>query len=332
MRHYCAVFDKNYLFQGVTVFRSLKFSSKEFKFYPLCMDGESYDLLTKMNLPGMVPVKLDDIMTDELVAVQNRTTKGQFCWVCQPIICQYILDKFDAEIVIYLEADSLFFSDPEAILEELGNDSISLVPHNFTPEFDNTAVAGENCVQFNAFKNDERSRDVLNYWKQNCFAYSRERLEYYPGQTCLNEWPKLFEGVKSITNIGAGVAPWNVSSYKVTNKKGQVCVNDTPVIFYHYHQYGRYQDGTHELGSYPYSKETIKFIYGKYVNELKVTVDLVHKTDPGFNFVRVYPKNTSLKALLSSNIKVVFNAYLTVIKRKIRNRYNVFSTPYFDNI
>jgi len=330
MRHYCAVFDKNYLFQGVTVFRSLKYSSKNYKFYPLCMDDESYNLLTKMNLPNMIPVKLDDIMTDELIEVQKRTTKGQFCWVCQPIICQYILDKFNAEIVIYLEADSLFFSDPEAILEELGNDSVSLVPHNFTPDFDNTDTAGEFCVQFNAFKNDEKSRKILRYWKDNCFKYSKDTLIYYPGQTCLNDWPILFEGVKSIENIGAGVAPWNVNNFKVSSKNNQVYVDTTPLIFYHYHQYGRYTDGTHELGSYPYTMEVKNLIYGKYIHELKITVDLVHQVDPDFNYLRTYPKYTSLKHLFSSNISVAYNAYISVLKRRIMNRYNIFPTKYFD--
>jgi hypothetical protein len=330
MRHYCAVFDKNYLFQGLTVFRSLSFSSEKYKFYPLCMDDESYNLLTEMKLNDMIPVKLDDIMTDELVEVRNRTTKGQFCWVCQPIICQYILNKFKAEMVIYLEADSLFFSDPEVILQELGEDSVSLVPHNFTPAFDNTAVAGEYCVQFNAFKNDERSHKVLSYWKQSCFTYSRERLTDYPGQTCLNDWPILFDGVKHIENIGAGVAPWNVNSYKVSSNNNQIYVDDTPVIFYHFHQYGQYEDGTHELGSYPFTIAAKKLIYGKYIHELKATIDLVHQVDPKFNYVRTYPKYTLLKHLFSSNINAVLNAYFVVLKRKIKNRYNIFSTNYFD--
>jgi hypothetical protein len=328
MRYYCTIFDKNYLFQGVTVFRSLKFSSKEYKFYPLCMDNESYDLLQKMNMEHMFPVKLDDIMTEELAEVQKRTTKGQFCWVCQPIICQYILDEFKAEIVIYLEADSLFYDDPEILLQELGEDSVSLVPHNYSPGFDNTETAGEFCVQFNAFRNDELSAKVLNYWKENCFKYSKQHLTLYPGQICLNNWTGLFKGVKSLSNPGAGVAPWNINRYSVSVKNNQLCVDNSPIVFYHFHQYGRYQDGDHELGSYPFSKEVIKLIYGKYITELQATEDMVHQVDPQFNFRRVYQKETSASL---SDIKRLFSAYLTILKRKIKKRYNVFSPGYFDS-
>jgi len=289
------------------------------------MDDESYSLLKAMNLEHMFPVKLNDIMTEELIEVQKRTTKGQFCWVCQPIICQYILDKFKADIVTYLEADSLFFADPEILLNELGNYSVSLVPHNYAPGFDNKETAGEFCVQFNAFRNDELSAKVLNYWKENCFKYSKQNLTLYPGQTCLDNWTTLFEGVKSLSNPGAGVAPWNVSQYSVLIKNNQLCVDDSPIVFYHFHQYGRYQDGDHELGNYPFSKDVIKLIYGKYIAELQITENMVHQIDPKFNFRRLYQKETS-----GSDIKTLFNSYLTILKRRIKKRYNVFSPKYFD--
>ena len=53
MRSYCSIFDKNYLFQGLTVFKSLSHSSSDYIYYPLCMDIESYEQLQKMNLEKM---------------------------------------------------------------------------------------------------------------------------------------------------------------------------------------------------------------------------------------------------------------------------------------
>jgi hypothetical protein len=293
------------------------------------MDGESFELLQKMKLDNMVLIRVDDIITEELVEVQKRTTKGQFCWICQPIICQYILKTFNAEIVIYLEADSLFFADPEILLQELGDNSVSIVPHNFSPEFDNTEVAGEYCVQFNAFRNDEFSHKVLDYWKLNCFKYTNQDLIYVPGQTCLDNWSSLFTGVKVIINQGAGVAPWNINKYKLSINNNVLYVNDAKIVFYHFHQYGRYKDGAHELGSYPYSNEVIQFIYGKYINEIKAVERIVHQTDPNFNFRRVYQRYT-LKDLSLPNIKPIFEMYLIILKRRIRKRYNVFPATYFN--
>jgi len=330
MRSYCSIFDKNYLFQGLTVFKSLSHSSVDYTYYPLCMDNESYELLIKMNLEKMQPILVDEIMTEELYSVRQKTTKGQFCWVCQPIICQYILDTYHAEIVIYLEADSLFFSDPEILLREMIDYSVSLVPHNFSPEFDNSAVAGRYCVQFNAFRNDEKARGVLNYWKNNCFKYTDQKLEVYPGQTCLDHWVDLFEGVKSIENIGAGVAPWNVNKFKVSAQNGIVYVDEFPIVFYHFHQYGRYTDGSHELGNYPYSKEVKQLIYSKYIAELNNVVKLVHLTDPTFNFRRLYSKDIKLDGFSVYDFKKVFHAYWINIKRILRGRYNIYPNCYFD--
>lgn len=331
MRHYCTIFDKNYLFQGLAVYRSLKYSSKPYKFYPLCMDQESYGLIKKMDLENVIPLKVQDILTDELAKVQENTTKGQFCWVCQPIVCQYILEEFKAEIVIYLEADSMFFADPEILLDELGDSSVSLVPHNYSSNYDYTSTSGIYCVQFNAFKNDEFSKTILDYWKENCFKYSATQPHYFPGQLCLDNWTS-FKGVKSLTNIGAGVAPWNSGKFELSTKNNQVLVDDVPVVFYHYHQYGCYEDGSYDLGDYPIADETLELIYKPYINELRKVENIVHQSDPTFNFRKVLKKEISIKDLSVKNIKVIFTAYINVLKRKIKNKkkYNIFPANYFD--
>lgn len=329
MRHYCSIFDKYYLIQGLAVYKSLRHSSEEYKFYPLCMDKTSYDLIKKMNLEYVIPIQLDDIMTDELNEVQSITTKGQFCWVCQPIICQYILNIFKAEIVIYLEADSLFYADPEILITELSNYSVSLVPHNFSPEFDNSKIAGEYCVQFNAFKNDRFAQDVLNYWKENCFKYTKLKPNVYPGQLCLNNWIRLYANVKSIENIGAGVAPWNVNKYKVSTQINQIYVDNQPLVFYHFHQYGQYKNTFHELGFYPLKKKVIQLIYGKYIRELLSVKQLVLKTDPTFNYFRYYETQIQFFNINRKNIKQFTYSFYTLLKRKFKGSYNVFSNKYF---
>ncbi len=47
MRNYCTVFDKNYLVQGVALYRSLLHHADEFTLYALCMDGEACELPAK---------------------------------------------------------------------------------------------------------------------------------------------------------------------------------------------------------------------------------------------------------------------------------------------
>ncbi|MBF0123432.1 MAG: hypothetical protein HQL21_08545, partial [Candidatus Omnitrophica bacterium] len=180
MRTFCTLFDKNYLFQGVALYNSLKRHSKSFQLYVLCMDSTAFNTLTKMKLENCVPISVDELLNSEVAQVRERTTHGQFCWVCQPLLCQFVLDKFKVDMVTYLEADSLFFSDPEVLFQELEASSVSLVSHNFSPEFERFLPgSGKFCVQFNAFRNDAAARRTLQYWRECCFQYSNKVLEKY---------------------------------------------------------------------------------------------------------------------------------------------------------
>ena len=258
MRSYCTVFDKNYLVQAVALYRSLLDHAGDFSLYALCMDNEAYEFLAKASLPSLVPIEVSDLLTPDVVKVKDRTTHGQFCWVCQPLVCSHVLDNFGVSMVTYLEADSLFFSSPEPLFDELHNCSASLVSHRFPANKDQSAVSGKYCVQFNAFRNDEFGRAVLAYWKQCCFRYMDSKPHSYPGQTTLDNWTTKFPHAKEISHLGAGVAPWNVMQYRLEKSDTGITVDGIPIVFYHYHQYLRYEDGSHELGTYPLSDAIIE--------------------------------------------------------------------------
>jgi hypothetical protein len=329
MRTYCTLFDKNYLYQAVALHRSLVKSGGEFRLYALCMDDVAYALLTKMRLPTLVPIAVDELLTPEVASVRARTTHGQFCWVCQPLICQFILDKFGVDMVTYLEADSLFFSSPEPLFAELGDRSVCLVPHNFSPEFDNSGTAGKFCVQFNAFRNDEAGHEVLRYWRECCFRYDKSAPHVYPGQTTLDDWPTRFRNVAVIGHAGAGVAPWNIRGYDLDVSRPVPHVNGVPVVFFHFHQYGRFRDGAHELGGYPLTRAVIDCFYRSYVNELRRAEDQVHAVDPDFVFRREYTDCRTLRELLGAPSVRSFRQYLDVLMRRVRRRYNIYPDAHF---
>lgn len=328
MRSYCTLFDKNYLYQGVALYNSLKRVSGKFRLYALCMDQTAYHMITLLKSDSLYPVSLDALMDSELAVVRNRTTHGQFCWVCQPLICEYILREFNVDMVTYLEADSLFFSDPEILFDELGDKSVSLVPHNYSPGFDQTVSAGRFCVQFNAFKNNECAYKVLDYWKKSCFLYDKN-ISASPGQTSLDEWPEKFEGVKIIQHRGAGVAPWNIQHGKLEVINSVPHVDKVPIVFYHYHEYGRYKDGSHELGQYPLTKAVVDCLYKAYVNEIRASEVLVHDVMPNFSYRREYSNNLTLKKLALSLSIQNLKTYLRLVKRKLIGRYNVYPDEYF---
>ena len=327
-RTYCTLFDKNYLYQGVALYQSLKSNTEHFNLYALCMDNIAYFLIKSMKLENLIPLCVDEILTPALGDVRNNTTKGQFCWVCQPIVCQYILANCHVDMVTYLEADSLFFSDPEVLFDEMGSDSVTLVPHNFSSDFDNSKVAGNFCVQFNAFRNDGIGLAVLEYWRECCFKYNKSDPLKYPGQTNLDHWPEKFENVAVIRNPGAGVAPWNVNGYELeVNTLPQV--NGVPVVFYHFHQYGRFTNGEHQLGNYPFSQQVIDGFYRPYVEALRAAEQLVHFYDADFSFRREYASTYLLSTVVRSLSFKSLKEYVSYIKDRVRGRYNIFPDSYF---
>jgi hypothetical protein len=282
-----------------------------------------------MKLDKMVPVNLDDFLSPDVSELRNLTTHGQFCWACQPLICQFVLDRFGVDMVTYLEADSLFFSNPEVLFDELGEKSVTLSPHNYTPEFDRSATSGIFCTQFNAFKNNGAGRAVLDYWKACCFTYSKEKPQLYPGQFSLNDWPERFDCVRILRHPGAGVAPWNIQRFKFEMINGVPTVDGLPIVFYHFHAYGRYGNGAHELGQYPLKKGVVDAIYGAYVMELKRAEGMVRKMNPTFGYRREYKMVKSFKEIFRSLSVPDFMEWVIVLKRKIRGVYNVFSDDYF---
>ena len=328
-RTFCTLFDKNYLYQGIALHRSLVRCAGDFKLYALCMDATAYELLVKMRSDTLIPVSVDDLMTAEISAVRERTTHGQFCWVCQPLICRFILDKFGPEMVTYLESDSMFFSDPAVLFDELGAKSVSIVPHNYSAEFDNSADAGRYCVQFNAFRNDDAARRVLAHWRESCFKYDKSSLRSYPGQTCLDDWPSRFDCVVVIKHRGAGVAPWNIRGYELRTDVSVPHVDGVPVVFYHYHQYGRLRSGGHELGGYPMTAMVVDCFYRPYVAELREAERSVRNIDANFSYRREYPDPVTLTELFGSPSAGNIAAYASAIKRKLRGRYNIYPDAYF---
>ena len=330
-RAFCTIFDKNYLYQGVALYNSLRCYAGEFVLYALCMDSLSYRVLIKMQSESLFPINVDELLTPEISAVRERTTHGQFCWVCQPLICEFVLGHSRHDMVTYLEADSLFFSDPEVLFNELGEGSVSLVPHNFSPGFDNASEAGQFCVQFNTFRNDKNARAVLDYWKSNCFEYDKENPFDYPGQTSLDNWPARFDGVRVLTHPGAGVAPWNIQHREIGVSGLVHLVDSVPIVFYHFHQYGRYEDGSHELGHFPLSRQVIGSIYRSYVNAISCAEREVGMFDPEFDYRRTYKNPKSLIQVLRSGSPQDAKEFVTIMKRKLRGKFNVVSDEFFHN-
>lgn len=325
MHHYCTLFDKNYMVYGLAMHASLlRKHSQPFRLYMLAMDKTCEQALRVLNLQNVIVVALDEVIKPELSWVYERMTFGQVCWTSQPLLCRYVLER-GADEVTYLEADSYFFADPQLLFDEIGKRSVSLVPHHYAPGHDQTATSGVFCVQFNLFRNDVAGRELLDVWTQACLQYDKQRAGWYPGQLCMDTWPARSPAVCVVQNSGAGVAPWNLSRYRIGGNRAAPTVDGLPVVFYHFHELAFMRDGVFFLSSYPLGWDAIEIIYRPYLDEIATQWRLLRNQVPGYDHCKTF-RSPGLWASFASLNRKRWRAYLKYLMLRIKGRHNIVRT------
>lgn len=238
-RYYCTHFDINYTPHARSLAESLMKVSPDSELFTFCMDDASYENLTKNKPENVTPIhfsKLENAFPGLLVAKNNRT-RVEYFYTCSPAICNYVLTFIDGvNEITYLDADLYFFTTPEPIFEELKDASVGIIEHKFNFLTKRNIVYGKFNVGWITFRNDKNGFVCLNSWTSNCIEWCYQRLEgdKYADQKYLDYWQRDFEGVYVIKNIGANLALWNISNYKISFLNGKVYVNNIELIFYHF--------------------------------------------------------------------------------------------------
>jgi hypothetical protein len=282
MRHYSTLFDAAYLTRGLVLYESLKrHSGSDFVLHVLAMDYETEMTLRAMDLPQVeiVPVGVLENLLRLQVVRHNRTWQ-EYCWTMASVFTSDLMEYGLLEVT-YLDADMMFFSDPEVIFEEMRWRSIAVIPHRLIPSKRHLEVNGKFNVSWVTFKGDI-GRECVRMWAAQC----RQRCSAEVGcgdQLYLDEWPDKYGAqLCVIENIGAGLAPWNLANYEIgIDKNSQLWASEMrewcfrPVVFYHYHEFMERKDGTFRLTNYDLRDCDRRLIYAPYLEaytRAKVTI------------------------------------------------------------
>jgi hypothetical protein len=317
--NFCTLFDSNYLLRGLSLIDSLCRNENSFHLYILAMDETAGNFLTQQAFPNVTVIKLADFETPEILSVKSSRSKGEYCWTCTPFVVDFCLDKFQLDHCTYLDADIYFFSSPRILIEEVGNKSVLITKHNYSPQYDQSEVSGIYCVQFMYFKNSQAGREALSWWKDRCleWCYARYENGKFGDQKYLDDWLTRFNEVHELEHLGGGVAPWNIQRYSVLQKtplflRLRKSDKTAECIFYHFHALKLYSSGACDLGTYKISSDVVRSIYTPYLASIETNKAKV---------IQCGLKATDYIDTPIQNSK--FN--VTDLRRRIKGNYNILN-------
>ena len=295
-RFYCTYFDRRYLARGLVLLRSLReHAAGDWQSFVVCMDEESRKLLEKFALPNVTPMSIKQIEAAdaELVAAKNNRNRVEYLWTTTPAIILSLIDNHpEIDVLTYLDADLCFYSSPEPIFAELDGASVLIHEHRYAPELEDMEINGKYNVGLLCFRNDERGRSALHWWRARCIESCH--LDIKTGkcgdQMYLNDWPDRFPGVHVLQHRGGGVAPWNVDQCILRTQNGQVLVEDEPLIFYHFHSLRILGPETFRLAYRFYIRADVAdLIYRPYTRALTEAMIDIQRAEPSFQFAFQQP-------------------------------------------
>lgn len=279
--HFCTLFDSRYASRGLVMLESLeRHCGGAHDVTILAMDDAAARMVAAVGRTVWRVARVGNLNDPELAALEGVRPHREFCWTAAPALCRHMVAAAaEDEIVIYVDADLMFFRDPAELLAELADGGNILIhEHRFSPDRAHyESSSGRFNVGFVAFRAGAEARACTERWRaqviDECVLDPERGL--CGDQGYLNEWPALWPGLRILRNPGGGVAPWNLLSYRVTGSRDAPRVDGVPVVFFHYHSFRSI--GVPGLGfvaaqpayGYQFSRLATRLLFGSYAARIR---------------------------------------------------------------
>jgi hypothetical protein len=276
-RVYCTYFDHNYLSRGLALYNSLRRHVPDARLWVLCLSEECHRVLGALGLPGILPVRLADFEAadPEVAATRGNRSTVEYYFTCTPAWMRFVLAReAGAEWVTYLDGDLFFFGAPEAIYDELRDAAVAIIPHRYPPKLDRLKKFGTYNVGWVGARNDGDGLAVIAWWREKCIEWCHDYVDAgrFADQGYLDSFPELSSRVKSVENVGANLAPWNVDNHRIDLRDGVMIDSASPLIFFHFQGLRRglrwFMFSNHRAYGASLSGVMRNHIYKPYVDEL----------------------------------------------------------------
>jgi hypothetical protein len=248
------------------------------------MDEDTFRILETAALNNITLTKLSDIEDKQLMELKECRNIEEYCWTLKPVFLAYVLkNNRNIDRLTYLDADMLFYDDPERIFEGNYHAAVTLSEHDC---YSNIKYVEDDVGRFNAgiisFKNNFRGRNCLYWWRKQCLSwcYNTTETGQFGDQKYLEQMFKRFIDVSYFDVPGVNIAPWNDEKYKMKIKKGLLYVNDDRLILYHYCGFR-----IHDKHScvFMYGDKYLPIIHNVYMEAIKHAIEFIECIDPSFD-------------------------------------------------
>ena len=225
---FCTIVTKHRLHQCIAMYNSLKGRMPEAFLAVLAVDRESGRVLDALKLPGMLVISAEEQENDELRELKGQRSPSEYCWTLKPVLLLYLYERFaDVKIFVYADSDIFFFDNPMKLFGRKDRWHVLLTTHK---------VNRKTNGGFAAFKRSNDSYKALKWWKDRCieWCYCKYDNGRFADQGYLDSMSGMFNGVEYIDIPGANAASWNYFKYDFSEMDGNILVNGSRLIFYHF--------------------------------------------------------------------------------------------------
>lgn len=296
MHYYYSIYRKDYLYKGIILYESMKKHDRAFKFFLVCMEEESLELLKKMKLIDLVPISIKDLEEYDKRIPELKAQRGEktYIWTAKASVPLYLFDHYkEMDHVIWVDGDTEFMSDPEPIYEQWGDYSVLLTEEKFYGEYEYLGhMVGFYNTGFMGFKNDEIGIKVLNYFKDRLQEWknSEEEQGNWNDQLYVDDWTERFPNVGVVQHNGINLTPFIASRVNneekgfVNYRDGKPYIKDTPIVLYHFMALKYYDGNEFDLCYYwmKFDIQTIKKLYIPYFDKCNEAYERIRDIEPDF--------------------------------------------------
>ena len=200
----CTTCDFKYIEKGLCLYESLNRYADDLTLHWLCLDEKTYNKLSELNLPKVIPYSLEQLEIEDELLVQAKSNppsqygdaQSQYFWCLTPYFVNYILERLQKdERLLYCDSDIYFYDSPKVVLNTLDNKSVAIHTHRFSGQYDDDISSGWYNVGVMGFKKDIIGFDVSKKWKHWLLHLHHPYYEKYGtcgDQKYLNLFKKLW--------------------------------------------------------------------------------------------------------------------------------------------